>query len=101
MHGTQRTFPAAERMYAIVNGCSTCIPSACSVHRFGPPRRLCRSFVVRHRQTLVDLASPNVQHMQKALDQMNLQLHHVFSDLRATGLAIVMRSLRANVTFIN
>ncbi len=41
---SQRTFPAAERMYAIVNGCSTCIPSACSVRRFGPPPR-CVLFV--------------------------------------------------------
>ena len=58
---------------------------------FRPASEVCavRS-LLRHRQTLVDLASHHVQHMQKALDQMNLQLHHVISDLTgATGLAIV------------
>src|SRR3954464_4481536 len=33
--------------------------------------------VLRHRDNLVGLASQHVLHMQKALDQMNLQLHHV------------------------
>ena len=46
--------------------------------------------LLRHRDSLVDLASHHVQHMQKALDQMNLQLHHVISDITGTtGLAIV------------
>src|ERR1700738_5248536 len=36
------------------------------------------------------MASSHVQHMQKALDQMNLQLHHVISDITGvTGVAIV------------
>ena len=36
------------------------------------------------------MATTHVQHMQKALDQMNLQLHHVISDLTGTtGLAIL------------
>jgi len=36
------------------------------------------------------LATVHIQHMQKALDQMNLQIHHVISDLAGTtGLAIV------------
>lgn len=35
-------------------------------------------------------AATHVNHMQKALDQMNLQLHHVSSDITGqTGLAIV------------
>jgi hypothetical protein len=35
-------------------------------------------------------ASQHVQHMHKALTQMNLQIHHVISDITgATGLAIV------------
>src|SRR5712691_81938 len=33
------------------------------------------------------MAATHVQHMQKALDQMNLQLHHVIADI--TGLAII------------
>jgi transposase len=36
------------------------------------------------------MASQHIQHMHKALTQMNLQLHHVISDLTGvTGLAIV------------
>jgi transposase len=36
------------------------------------------------------MAATHVHHMQKALDQMNLQLHHVISDITGqTGLAIV------------
>src|SRR3954462_6110365 len=46
--------------------------------------------VLRHRDNLVGLASQHVLHMQKALDQMNLQLHHVISDITGTtGLAII------------
>jgi transposase len=44
----------------------------------------------RHRENLMQLATVHLQHMQKALDQMNVQLHHVISDLAGTtGLAIV------------
>jgi len=44
----------------------------------------------RHRENLIQLATVHLQHMQKALDQMNLQIHHVISDLAGTtGLAIV------------
>ncbi len=46
--------------------------------------------VMRHRQDLVQMAAQHVQHMQKALTQMNLQIHHVINDLTGqTGLAIV------------
>ncbi len=46
--------------------------------------------LLRHRQNLVRYAATHVQHMQKALDQMNLQLHHVLSNLAGvTGLRIV------------
>jgi len=44
----------------------------------------------RHRDNLIQLATVHLQHMQKALDQMNLQIHHVISDLSGTtGLSIV------------
>ena len=46
--------------------------------------------LLRHRESLVQMAATHVHHMQKALDQMNLQLHHVISDITGqTGLAIV------------
>jgi transposase len=44
----------------------------------------------RHRESLVQIAAHHTQHMQKALDQMNIQLHHVISDITGvTGLAII------------
>ena len=58
---------------------------------FRPPETVCavRS-LLRHRDTLVQLAATHTQHMQKALTQMNLQIHHVLSDLTGvTGLAIL------------
>lgn len=65
---------------------------------FRPAQDICaiRS-LVRHRASLVDMASCHVQHMQKALDQMNLQLHHVISDITGTtGLAILDAILAGN-----
>lgn len=58
---------------------------------FRPAQEICaiRS-LWRHKDTLVELATCHVQHMQKALDQMNLQIHHVISDITGlTGLAII------------
>ena len=46
--------------------------------------------ILRHRAELVSAASQHVQHMHKALTQMNLQIHHVINDITGvTGLAIV------------
>src|SRR5574342_946420 len=36
---------------------------------------------LRHRQMLIESAAAHIQHMQKALTQMNLQLEHVISDI--------------------
>jgi transposase len=58
---------------------------------FRPADHLCalRS-LTRHRDSLVSQAADQVRHAQKALTQMNLQLHHVIDDLTgATGSAIV------------
>jgi hypothetical protein len=45
---------------------------------------------MRHRQNLVESCGREVQHMQKALLQMNVHLHHAVSDLvGATGLQIL------------
>jgi transposase len=58
---------------------------------FRPAQDICavRS-LWRHREALVELATCHVQHMQKALNQMNLQIHHVISDITGlTGLAII------------
>jgi transposase len=45
---------------------------------------------VRQRERLLEYAASHIQHMQKALTEMNLQLHHVVADITgATGLRIV------------
>lgn len=45
---------------------------------------------LRHRERLLDYAAAHVQHMQKALMQMNVQLHHVVSDITGvTGMRII------------
>jgi hypothetical protein len=58
---------------------------------FRPAQEVCAlRTLLRHREGLVQAAAEHVQHMQKALDQMNLQLHHVISDITGlTGLAIL------------
>ena len=63
---------------------------------FRPEQAVCavRS-VVRHRESLLQIATIHVQHMQKALDQMNLQLHHAISDITGTtGVAIIEAILK-------
>jgi transposase len=46
--------------------------------------------LMRHRGELVTFSSQHVQHMQKALTQMNVPIQHVISDLTGlTGMAIV------------
>jgi transposase len=46
--------------------------------------------IMRHRTEMVEMTSQHIQHMQKALTQMNVQIQHVISDLTGvTGLAIV------------
>lgn len=45
---------------------------------------------LRHRERTVEYAASHVQHMQKALMQMNVQLHHVVSDITGvTGMRII------------
>ena len=45
---------------------------------------------MRHRTDLVQIAAQHIQHMQKSLTQMNLQIHHVIGEITGvTGLAIV------------
>jgi transposase len=58
---------------------------------FRPDDAICvlRSYW-RHRHTLIGYISAHVQHMQKALTQMNVQLHKVISDITGvTGMSII------------
>jgi hypothetical protein len=58
---------------------------------FRPDDEVCAvRALTRHRKGLAEMAAQHVQHMQKALTQMNLQIHHVIDDLTGlTGMAIV------------
>jgi transposase len=58
---------------------------------FRPEAEMCalRAYL-RHRATLLEYRAAHIQHMQKALQQMNVQLTQVLSDITgATGLAII------------
>src|SRR5438105_5444555 len=52
---------------------------------------------LRHRERLVDYAASHIQHMQKALMQMNVQLHHAVADITgATGMRIIRAIVSGN-----
>jgi len=52
---------------------------------------------LRHRERLIEYAASHIQHMQKALMQMNVQLHHVVSDITgATGMRIIRAIVDGN-----
>ena len=45
---------------------------------------------LRQRERLLDYSASHIQHMQKALMQMNVQLHHVVTDMTGeTGMRII------------
>ena len=51
-----------------------------------------RSYV-RQREMLVEYTASHVQHIQKALAQMNLQLHSVVSDVTGTTGMKILRAI--------
>lgn len=58
---------------------------------FRPPDKICAVRTLwRHRQSLLQMAAEHILHMQKSLSQMNVQIHHVLSDITGlSGLAIL------------
>ena len=58
---------------------------------FRPADQFCRlRTLMRHRENLVEGCGQQVQHMQRALNYMNVHLHHAVSDLNGeTGLRIL------------
>ena len=48
---------------------------------------------LRQRERLVEYAAAHIQHMQKALMEMNLQLHHVVSDITGVTGMLIIRAL--------
>ena len=65
--------------YGLLRGCVS--PCRSSLHP---------ASYLRQRSMLVSYASHHIQHMQKALEQMNLKLAHVVSDITGlTGMGII------------
>ncbi len=65
---------------------------------FRPDQQICilRTYL-RQRANLVTSAARHIQHMQKALTQMNLKLQHVVSDVTgATGMRIIRAIIQGN-----
>jgi transposase len=58
---------------------------------FRPDDEMCAlRTLLRHRAQLIQHRAPHILHMQKALQQMNLQVHHVLSDITGvTGQQII------------
>ena len=58
---------------------------------FRPADDICRlRTLMRHRDNLTRSGGAQIQHMQQALNQMNIHLHHAVSDLNGeTGLRIL------------
>src|ERR1700726_3716627 len=50
---------------------------------------------VRQRERLLEYAASHIQHMQKALTEMNLQLHHVVADITGTTGMRIIRAILA------
>jgi transposase len=56
---------------------------------FRPPDEICAVRTLwRHRQSLLQMAAEHILHIQKSLSQMNVQVHHVLSDI--TGFSGMM-----------
>ena len=72
--------------YGLLRGC------------FRPDREfvVLRSYM-RQREMLVECVSTHIQHMQKALSQMNIQLHNVITDITGvTGMKILRAIVSGN-----
>jgi transposase len=65
---------------------------------FRPPEEICAlRELVRHREMLVRYRAAHIQHMQKALQLMNLQLTNVLSDITGvTGMKIIRDIIAGN-----
>jgi transposase len=63
---------------------------------FRPDAEMCalRAYL-RHRAELIQHRAPHILHMQKALQQMNLQLHHVLTDITGVTGQQILRAIVA------
>src|ERR1700680_4005387 len=80
------------------SGCSSSTSTGCCAGASVPRDSVVRlRAYLRHRERLVDYAAAHIQHMQKALMQMNVQLHHAVADITgATGMRIIRAIVAGN-----
>lgn len=65
---------------------------------FRPHERVARlRALLRHRESLVEQGAAYIQRMQKALMQMNVQLHHVVADITGVTGMKILRAIVAGV----
>lgn len=63
---------------------------------FRPDAEMCGlRTLLRHRAQLIQHRAPHILHMQQALQQMNLQLHHVLSDITGVTGQQILRAIVA------
>jgi transposase len=68
---------------------------------FRPDDDICRlRSYLRQRDRLVRYAGQHVQHMQKALMEMNVQLHHVIDDIQSKQKSVVIETRIVNAVRI-
>ena len=61
---------------------------------FRPEADICAlRALLRHRAQLIQHRAPHILHMQKALQQMNLQLHHLLSDITGVTGQKILRAI--------
>lgn len=80
-----------SRMYRIVNGYQRLHPYGLLNGAFRPEDKICilRGYL-RQRAMLIQHGAMHIQHMQKALTQMNLQLNNVVGRITGgMGLSII------------
>ena len=63
---------------------------------FRPPEDICAlRALARHRDNLIESSTREIQHMQKALQQMNLKLTNVISDITGVTGLLILRDIVA------
>src|SRR5271167_3147359 len=84
-------------MCPTASGCRNSTAWASCARASVPPSIVALRAYLRERATLVEEAATRIQRMQKALTQMNLQLHIVITDLTGTTGLNIVRSILAGV----
>src|SRR5438046_491657 len=75
------------------SGCNSSTSTACC----GAASVPATAWSVCARTCAIDYAASHIQHMQKALMQMNVQLHHVVTDITGvTGMRIIRAIVSGN-----